>query len=107
MTAEKTDILAQRPGLPRLARRVVFGALVLLVPALTVVTAFGLVPCAAPGEVDAANLFVGEGSFTNVYRAIDRFEIALILYRQLIEENTPKLLMLARRKQVRADHSLL
>ena len=52
MTAEKTDILAQRPGLPRLARRVAFGALVLLVPALTVVTAFGLVPSAAPSEVE-------------------------------------------------------
>ena len=52
MTAEKTDILAQRPGLPRLARRVVFGALVLLVPALTVVTAFGLAPGAAPSEVE-------------------------------------------------------
>jgi murein DD-endopeptidase MepM/ murein hydrolase activator NlpD len=52
MTAQKTDILAQRLGLPGLARRAIFGALVLLVPALTVVTAFGIVPGTAPADVE-------------------------------------------------------
>jgi murein DD-endopeptidase MepM/ murein hydrolase activator NlpD len=52
MTAQKTDILAQRLGLPGLARRAIFGALVLLVPALTVVTAFGIAPGTAPVDVE-------------------------------------------------------
>ena len=52
MTAQKTDILAQGFSLPGLARRVVFGALVLLLPALTVVTAFGVVPGTAPTDVE-------------------------------------------------------
>ena len=54
MTAQKTDILAQRSGIPGAARRVVFGALVLLLPALTVVTAFGIVPGAAPANIELA-----------------------------------------------------
>ena len=52
MTAQKTDILAQRFGLPGLLRRAIFGALVLLLPALTVVTAFGIVPGTAPADVE-------------------------------------------------------
>jgi hypothetical protein len=52
MTAQKTDILAQRLGLPGLVRRAFFGLLVLLVPALTVVTAFGIVPGTAPADVE-------------------------------------------------------
>jgi len=52
MTAQKTDILAQPLGLPGFARRAIFGILVLLVPALTVVTAFGIVPGTAPTDVE-------------------------------------------------------
>src|SRR5258708_12786063 len=52
MTAQKTDILAQRSWLPGVARRLVFGALVLLLPALSVVTAFGIVPGTAPADVE-------------------------------------------------------
>jgi murein DD-endopeptidase MepM/ murein hydrolase activator NlpD len=52
MTVQKTDILAQRSGLPGLARRLVFAAGVLLVPALTVVTAFGVAPGAAPSGLE-------------------------------------------------------
>ncbi len=55
MTAQKTDILAQRLGLPGLARRAIFGMLVLLVTALSVVTAFGIVPGTAPSDI-ALNL---------------------------------------------------
>jgi len=55
MTAQKIDILAQHLGLPGLARRAIFGMLVLLVPALSVVTAFGIVPGTAPADV-ALNL---------------------------------------------------
>ena len=52
MTAQKTDILAQRFGLTGLLRRAIFGALVLSLPALTVVTAFGIVPGSAPADVE-------------------------------------------------------
>jgi murein DD-endopeptidase MepM/ murein hydrolase activator NlpD len=52
MTAQKADILAQRPGRLGTARRVVFGALVLCLPALTVVTAFGIAPSSAPVDVE-------------------------------------------------------
>src|SRR5260221_7717910 len=52
MTAQKTDILAQRSWLPGVARHLVFGALVLLLPALSVVTAFGIVPGTAPADVE-------------------------------------------------------
>ena len=54
MTAQKTDILAQGPRFPGLARRAIFGALVLLLPALTVVTAFGIVPGTATTDVEVA-----------------------------------------------------
>ena len=52
MTAQKTDILAQRLELPGLLRRAIFGVLVLSLPALTVVTAFGIVPGAVPADVE-------------------------------------------------------
>lgn len=54
MTAQKTDILAQGPRLPGLVRRAIFGALVLSLPALTVVTAFGIVPGTASTGVEVA-----------------------------------------------------
>ena len=44
MHAEKTDILAQRPPRLGLAHQLVFGLVLALVPALTVLTAFGIVP---------------------------------------------------------------
>ena len=49
MTAQKADILAQRPPRPRRGQQLVFGALLLVVPALTVLTAFGIAPGTAPG----------------------------------------------------------
>jgi len=52
MTAQKTNILAQRSTLPGVARRVLFSALVLVLPALTVVTAFGIVPGTTPGNAE-------------------------------------------------------
>lgn len=44
MHAEKADILAQRPSRLGRARQAAFGAMLLLLPALTVVTAFGIAP---------------------------------------------------------------
>jgi murein DD-endopeptidase MepM/ murein hydrolase activator NlpD len=44
MTAQKGDILAQRPARLGRVRQLVFGAILLCVPALTVVTAFGIAP---------------------------------------------------------------
>jgi len=58
MNAEKTDILAQRPAPLGWVRRVAFGSLLLLLPALTVVTAFGIAP--APGIADASLTLVRE-----------------------------------------------
>ena len=50
MSAEKTDILAQRPQRLGQGRRLGLGAALLLLPALTVVTAFGIAPdTTAPG----------------------------------------------------------
>lgn len=44
MAAEKADILAQRPARLGLVHQLVFGGLLLVVPALTVLTAFGIAP---------------------------------------------------------------
>ena len=44
MDAEKTDILAQGPSRLRLVQRVIFGAVLLVVPGITVLTAFGIAP---------------------------------------------------------------
>lgn len=44
MTAEKADILAQRPLRLRLARQLSLAALFLALPAITVLTAFGIAP---------------------------------------------------------------
>jgi murein DD-endopeptidase MepM/ murein hydrolase activator NlpD len=52
MTAQKGDILAQRRGEPRLLRPFFLGLLALLVPALTVVTAFGIAPGTAPADAE-------------------------------------------------------
>ncbi|HUP96286.1 MAG TPA: M23 family metallopeptidase [Usitatibacter sp.] len=49
MIAQKADILAQRPARLGLLHQLVFGALLLVVPAVTVLTAFGLAPGVAPG----------------------------------------------------------
>jgi murein DD-endopeptidase MepM/ murein hydrolase activator NlpD len=54
MHAEKTDILAQRPSRLGLAHQLVFGVLLALVPALTVLTAFGIVPGTSMVEVPQA-----------------------------------------------------
>jgi murein DD-endopeptidase MepM/ murein hydrolase activator NlpD len=49
VTAQKADILAQRPARTGLGRQLLFGAALLVVPALTVLTAFGIAPGTAPG----------------------------------------------------------
>lgn len=51
MTAEKGDILAQRPNRPPFLGRVALGFAMVAVPALTVVTAFGIAPGSAPLDV--------------------------------------------------------
>src|SRR5260221_775104 len=51
MTAQKGDILAQRPRRPGLARKALFGLLLLFVPPMAVVTAFGIAPGTAPTDV--------------------------------------------------------
>jgi len=52
MTAQKGDILAQRRGESRLLRPLILGLLALLVPALTVVTAFGIAPGTVPADAE-------------------------------------------------------
>lgn len=44
MQAQKADILAQHPALTGWARQVILGAMLLVVPALSVLTAFGIAP---------------------------------------------------------------
>jgi murein DD-endopeptidase MepM/ murein hydrolase activator NlpD len=51
MNPQKGHSVAQRPALFRLAHPVVFGVLLLLLPALTVLTAFGIAPGTAPSDV--------------------------------------------------------
>jgi murein DD-endopeptidase MepM/ murein hydrolase activator NlpD len=51
MNPQKGDSVAQRPALFRLAHPLVFGVLLLLLPALTVLTAFGIAPGTATGDV--------------------------------------------------------
>ena len=51
MTTQKGDILAQRFGRLDLARQLVFGLLFVCIPALTVVTAFGIAPGSVPVDV--------------------------------------------------------
>jgi murein DD-endopeptidase MepM/ murein hydrolase activator NlpD len=51
MSAQKGDILTQRPRALGLVRQLVFGFFLLCVPALTVVTAFGLAPGAVTSNV--------------------------------------------------------
>lgn len=50
MTAEKATILAQRPGRPGWRRQAALGAALLFLPALAVVTAFGIAPGAVPPD---------------------------------------------------------
>src|ERR1700687_4235723 len=52
MTTQKGDILAQRTIGLGPARKLFFAVLLLCVPALTVVTAFGIAPGAAPIDVE-------------------------------------------------------
>ena len=54
MHAQKADILAQRPSRLGWFHRLGFGALLLLLPALTVVTAFGIVPGGSSADVRQA-----------------------------------------------------
>ncbi len=49
---QKGNILSQRQSHPALARQLVFGAALLLLPALGVLTAFGIAPGATPREED-------------------------------------------------------
>lgn len=49
MTGEKGDILTQRPAKLGWARQLAFGAVLLCLPALAVVTAFGIAPDSASG----------------------------------------------------------
>src|SRR5258706_8364764 len=51
MTAQKGDILAQGPLRPGLGRKALFGLLLLFVPPMAVVTAFGIAPGTAPADV--------------------------------------------------------
>src|SRR5258706_13813991 len=51
MTAQKGDILAQGPLRPGLGRKALFGLLLLFVPPMAVVTAFGIAPGTAPTDV--------------------------------------------------------
>lgn len=51
MPAEKADILAQRPSRLGWIHQLVFGALVLLLPALTVLTAFGIAPGTSASDI--------------------------------------------------------
>ena len=51
MPAEKGDILTQAPRRPGVRRQLIFALLLVCVPALTVVAAFGLVPGAASSAV--------------------------------------------------------
>ncbi len=62
---EKANILAQRPLRPGFGRRLVAGVALLVVPALTVVTAFGIAPATT----------VGYGSQELVTQALDLPEI--------------------------------
>ena len=49
MHAQKADILAQRPPRLGLVHQLIFGGLLLVIPALTVLTAFGIAPGTAVG----------------------------------------------------------
>ncbi len=51
MPAEKADILAQRPSRLGWIHQLVFGVLVLLLPALTVLTAFGIAPGTSASDI--------------------------------------------------------
>jgi murein DD-endopeptidase MepM/ murein hydrolase activator NlpD len=51
MAAEKANILAQRPSRLGWLHQLAFGAVLLLLPALAVLTAFGIAPGTAPSEV--------------------------------------------------------
>lgn len=50
MTAQKADILAQRPLQPGIARRLALALLIVCTPPLAVVTAFGIAPGTAPAD---------------------------------------------------------
>jgi murein DD-endopeptidase MepM/ murein hydrolase activator NlpD len=50
MSVQKGDSVAQRPAMFRLAHPLVFAVLLLLLPALTVLTAFGVAPGVAPDD---------------------------------------------------------
>lgn len=54
MPVQKADILAQRPALPGLARQLAFGMALVLLPALTVLTAFGIAPESSSTDVEAS-----------------------------------------------------
>jgi len=56
MRTQKADILAQRPRQPGLAGRVALGILVLALPAITVVTAFGIAPGTTVADVQQATV---------------------------------------------------
>jgi murein DD-endopeptidase MepM/ murein hydrolase activator NlpD len=66
MRAQKADILSQRPSQLGLARPLAVALLLLVVPALTVLTAFGIAPGAAVREV--------EGSLIQEAVALPQFE---------------------------------
>lgn len=56
MHAQKADILAQRPSRLGWARQLLFGLLLLGAPALTVLTAFGIAPGTATGDLELATI---------------------------------------------------
>jgi len=56
MHAEKADILAQAPSQPGPSRRLAVGFLLLAVPALTVLTAFGIAPGAGVPGIESARV---------------------------------------------------
>src|SRR5688500_8870461 len=56
MRTQKADILAQRPRRPRLARRLAVCLVVLTLPAITVVTAFGIAPGTIAADLQQATV---------------------------------------------------
>jgi murein DD-endopeptidase MepM/ murein hydrolase activator NlpD len=56
MDLQKGNSLAQRPGASTWVRQLVFGTLLLVLPALGVVTAFGIAPGTVPEDFDQARI---------------------------------------------------
>ena len=73
MPAQKADILAQRPALSGLGRQLIFGALLVLLPALTVLTAFGIAPGTSYADAEVVREPVGLPDLAPTPAAAQRF----------------------------------